>query len=60
MRRNAKYDTRSRKTIKYGRAVANSVESNYQRRKHLSDVFDWDEAIARFLEMIEELYSKRG
>ena len=40
--------------VKRGRAVANSVEANEEKRKRPATAVDWDTAISRLHEFLDE------
>ena len=48
----------TRAAAKRAKAMASSVEANRRRRE--PPVIDWDEAIANLLDILDDIYERRG
>jgi hypothetical protein len=45
----------TRAAAKWARAMANSVEANQRRRRREPPIIDWDEAIARLHDILDDI-----
>jgi hypothetical protein len=45
---------------KRAEAMANSVDANERRRERAPHVIDWDKAIANLLDILDDIYERRG
>jgi len=49
-----------RAAAKRAKAMADSVEANERRREREPHVIDWDKAIANLLDILDDIYERRG
>jgi len=50
----------TRAAAKRAKAMADSVEANERRREREPHVIDWDKAIANLLDILDDIYERRG
>jgi hypothetical protein len=47
----------TRAAAERAKAMANSVEANQRRRRREPPVIDWDKAIAKWLDILDDIYN---